>query len=73
MEYGAVKEKVSAVSAVPVDDAYITDIEPLNGIVTTYGKEPDYINGMPGTTDIITKESRLIYRFIEPSMSVFYK
>ncbi len=73
MEYGAVKGKISMVSAVPVNDAYITDIELLNGMVTTYGKELDYINGMTGTADIITKESRLIYRFIEPLMSVFSK
>ncbi len=71
MEYGAVKGKISAVSAVPVGDAYIADIELVNGMVTTYGKELDYINGMTGTADIITKESRLIYRFIEPLMSVF--
>ena len=73
MEYGAVKGKISAVSAVPIDDAYIADIELVNGMETTYGKELEYINGMTGTADIITEESRLIYRFIEPLMSVFAK
>jgi multidrug efflux pump subunit AcrA (membrane-fusion protein) len=71
MEYGAVKGRISTVSAVPVGGAYIADIELVNGMVTTYGRELDYINGMTGTADIITKESRLIYRFIEPLMSVF--
>ena len=71
MEYGSVRGRISAVSAVPVDGAYIADIELVDGMRSSYGEELGYVNGMTGTADIITEESRLIYRFIGPLVSVF--
>lgn len=66
MEFGVLKGRISAISLVPVDEAYIADIELTNGMRTTYNLEVRYINGMTGTAEIITENTRLIYRFIKP-------
>lgn len=70
MEYGVLKGRISAISLVPVDEAYIADIELVNGMRTTYNLEVGYINGMTGTAEIITENTRLIYRFIKPLRSL---
>jgi hypothetical protein len=66
MEFGVIKGRISSISLVPVEDSYIAEIELINGMRTTYGRELGFINEMTGTTDIITDNSRLIYRFIKP-------
>lgn len=66
MEYGVLKGKISTVSLVPIQDAYIADIELTNGMKTNYGVELGFVNGMTGTAEIITENRRLLYRFIKP-------
>jgi multidrug efflux pump subunit AcrA (membrane-fusion protein) len=66
MEFGVLKGKVKSLSLVPVDGAYIAEIEPLNNMRSTYNREIFFIHEMDGTADIITEESRLIYKFIRP-------
>ncbi|MFH0842571.1 MAG: HlyD family efflux transporter periplasmic adaptor subunit [Bacteroidota bacterium] len=73
MEFGVIKGRISSVSLVSVEDAYIAEIELVNGMRTTYGREPGFINYMTGTADIITDNSRLIYRFIKPLKNLVKK
>jgi hypothetical protein len=65
-EYGFIRGRISNISLVPVKDSYIAEIEPVNGMITTYNRELVFINEMTGTAGIITEDSRLIYRLIKP-------
>jgi len=70
MEYGVIKGRIYSISMVPAGDVYIAEIELLNGMRSTYNREIGFINDMTGTADIITENSRLIYRFIKPLKSI---
>jgi multidrug resistance efflux pump len=73
MEFGVIKGRISSVSLVLVDNAYIAEIELVNGMESTYNKEIGFINEMTGTAEIIIDNSRLIYRFIKPLKTLFRK
>ena len=70
MEYGVIKGRIYSISMVPVGDVYIAEIELIHGMRSTYNREIGFINDMTGTADIITENSRLIYRFIKPLKSI---
>ena len=70
MQYGVIKGRIYSISMVPAGDVYIAEIELLNGMRSTYNREIGFINDMTGTADIITENSRLIYRFIKPLKSI---
>jgi multidrug efflux pump subunit AcrA (membrane-fusion protein) len=71
MEYGVLKGKISTLSLVPAGEYYIAEIDLVNGLRSTYGINLGFINEMTGTADIITDNSRLIFRLIKPLRSVF--
>ena len=73
MEFGILKGRVKSLSLVPVAGGYIADIELLNGMKTTYNREIGFIQEMNGTAEIITEESRLIYKFINPLKALVTK
>jgi len=66
MEYGVLKGKISTLSLVPAGEYYIAEIDLVNGLRSTYGINLGFINEMTGTADIITDNSRLIFRLIKP-------
>jgi HlyD family secretion protein len=70
MEYGVLKGKISTLSLVPAGDYYIAEIDLVNGLRSTYGINLGFINEMTGTADIITDNSRLIFRLIKPLNSL---
>jgi len=70
MEYGVLKGKISTLSLVPAGDYYIADIDLVNSLRSTYGINLGFINEMTGTADIITDNSRLIFRLIKPLRSM---
>ena len=70
MEYGVLKGKISTLSLVPAGDYYIAEIDLVNGLRSTYGINLGFINEMTGTADIITDNSRLIFRLIKPLRSM---
>jgi HlyD family secretion protein len=70
MQYGILKGRIVSLSMVPVQDAYIADIELANGMRTSYGIELGFVNGMTGTAEIITENRRLINSFIKPLQSI---
>ena len=70
MEYGVLKGKISTLSLVPAGDYYIAEIDLVNGLRSTYGINLGFLNEMTGTADIITDNSRLIFRLIKPLRSV---
>jgi len=66
MEFGVLKGKISTLSLVPAGEAYIAEIVLINGLTSTYNISLHFINEMTGTADIITDNSRLIFRLIKP-------
>ena len=66
MEYGVLKGRIRSISLVPAGEGYIAEIDPVNGMRSSYGIDISFINEMTGIADIITDNSRLIYRFIKP-------
>ncbi|NLV19988.1 MAG: HlyD family efflux transporter periplasmic adaptor subunit [Bacteroidetes bacterium] len=66
MEFGMIKGRISSLSLVPANDVYIAEIELTNGMRSTYNIDLNFVSEMTGIADIITENSRLIYRFIKP-------
>lgn len=66
MEFGVIRGRIKSLSLVPVEEGYIAEIELVNGMRSTYNRDIGFIHEMDGYADIITDNSRLIYRFIKP-------
>jgi multidrug efflux pump subunit AcrA (membrane-fusion protein) len=73
MEFGIVKGKIRTISMVPADDGYVAEIDPVNGMRSSYGINIDFISEMTGTVDIVTDNKRLIYRFVKPLNRIMKK
>ncbi|MGM0408238.1 MAG: HlyD family secretion protein [Bacteroidota bacterium] len=73
MEHGMLTGKVSAVSLVPEEQGYIVGITLNEGMISSYSEQLKLVQEMEGTAEIITKEMRLIYRFINPLKMIFNK
>jgi multidrug efflux pump subunit AcrA (membrane-fusion protein) len=71
MEYGILKGRISALSLVPEDGGYIAEIELIKGMTSSYREQLKFIQEMDGTADIITKNTRAIYRFMQPLKAFF--
>lgn len=75
MEYGVLKGVVRSISSVPDQTgqtpAYVVELHFPDGLVTSYRRELPLIQKMDGEGEIVTKDKRLIERFIEPVMSLF--
>lgn len=70
MQFGVLRGKIYSVSQVPGEGGFSADIELTEGMTSTYKEKIRFIHEMDGTADIITKETRLINRFISPLRSV---
>ena len=66
MEYGLLMGKVRSISLVPEGDQYIVEIGVDDNMQSTYREQLRLVQEMSGTADIITKETRLLTRFITP-------
>jgi multidrug efflux pump subunit AcrA (membrane-fusion protein) len=73
MEFGVIKGKIRSLSLVPANDVYIAEIDLVNGMRSTYNIELNFISEMTGTADIITDNSRLIFRLIKPLKALVNK
>lgn len=66
LEYGVLTGHINSISLVPEAEGYVAEIELEKGMKSTYSETLKFIQEMDGTADIITEETRLIYRFINP-------
>lgn len=78
MEYGLLVGEIGYLSSVPeaaadlhTEPQYTAEIVFPDGMVTTYGRELRLIQKMDGTAEIITKDRRLIMRFLDPIAALF--
>jgi multidrug efflux pump subunit AcrA (membrane-fusion protein) len=66
MEFGMLKGHIRSVSLVPDTKGYVAEIELEKGMTSSYRENLKFIQQMDGTAEIVTKDLRLIYRFINP-------
>ena len=66
MQHGTLSGKVSSVSLVPEQEGYIVEIGLEKGMLSSYSEQLKLVQEMEGTADIVTKEMRMLYRFINP-------
>jgi hypothetical protein len=71
MQFGLLKGRVNSVSLVPDGKGYIIEIVLTDGMTSSYKEKLKFIQQMDGTAEIITKDLRLIYRFINPLRAFF--
>ena len=76
MEYGLLKGRLASLSSVPeVDESgtegYIAEVIFPDGLISSYKNRFRFIQQMDGTAEIITKDTRLIERFLQPLKSLF--
>ena len=62
-EFGILQGKVKNISNVANEDYYFVEVSLSNGLTTTYKKEIEP-NNLIGTADIVTKDLRLLERFL---------
>lgn len=76
-EYGVLKAQIARVSPIPYETSsglfYIAEINLPKKLITTYGIHLKFSQQLHGTADIITKDRRLIERFLDPIISIFQK
>jgi len=71
-EFGVIKGIVKAISLTPDKDGnLLVDISLPNGLKTSYKKQIAFRQEMSGTADIVTKDSRLIERFLYQFRDIF--
>lgn len=70
-EYGMIKGKVKAMSAIPREGNYDLLIELPKGMRTTYKKNLRFQQQMEGVAEVITKDRTLVERIFEQLISAF--
>lgn len=73
LEFGVIKGEIIRISAVPDEDVYFVEVIFPNGLQSSYKKHLELILQMDGVGEIVTRNERLIYRFINPLRSFFDK
>ncbi len=73
MQFGMLKGRIRSVSMVPEEKGYVAEIELTEGMTSSYKENLKFIQQMDGTAEIITKDLRLIYRFINPLRALLDK
>ena len=66
LEYGVLTGVVNTISLIPEEEGYVAEIKLSEGMKSSYSETLKFIQQMDGTADIITEETRLIYRLINP-------
>jgi len=66
LEYGMVRGIIKSKSLVASGDSYVIEIELPDGLTTLYGKKLDFTQNMQGTAEIITENTRLLQKIVNP-------
>jgi HlyD family secretion protein len=66
LEYGMVRGIIKSKSLVPSGDSYVIEIALPDGLMTLYGKKLDFTQNMQGTAEIITENTRLLQKIVNP-------
>lgn len=66
LEFGMVRGVIKSKSLVPSGDSYIIELGLPSGLTTLYGKNLEFTQNMQGTAEIITDNTRLLQKIINP-------
>lgn len=66
LEFGMVRGLVKSKSLVPSGDLYIIELMLPSGLTTLYGKKLEFTQNMQGTAEIMTDNTRLLQKIINP-------
>lgn len=69
MEYGILKGRIRSLSSIPEVEGYAAEVAFEKGLISSYNTRLKFIQQMDGTGDIITKDQRLLERFLSPLRS----
>lgn len=64
-EYGIIRAKVERISLMAQDNGLMVELRLPDGMKTTYRQSLPFRQQMQGTAEIVTKERRLLERFVE--------
>ncbi|MEZ7884849.1 MAG: HlyD family efflux transporter periplasmic adaptor subunit [Bacteroidales bacterium] len=73
MEFGILRGEIQNLSSVPEKEGYACEVIFPYGMQSSYKEKLKLIQQMDGTGDIVTKDMRLIERFIQPIRALFDK
>lgn len=73
MEYGLLFGYINKVSLIPNNDIYIAEVIFPSKLITSYGKDISVRNELKGNCEIVTKNQRLIYKFVNPIKALWDK
>lgn len=73
LEFGFLTGKITSVSSMPNENAYIATFSLQNWDTTSYGKEIRHTGDLTGVGEIITNDLSLMERIIGPIRYLFYK
>jgi multidrug resistance efflux pump len=73
MEYGLLYGNIKKISLVPEDNFYFAEVELPSILITSYGTDISQKNEYKGSGEIITRNQRLILKFINPLRSLWEK
>lgn len=77
MEFGLLRCSITNISLIPVNNNnntfYTAEISVPKSLVSNYGKYLKFSQEMTGTAEIITKDTRLLEKFLNPIRSVWQK
>jgi HlyD family secretion protein len=71
MEYGLLYGNISKISLIPENEFYFAEVVLPSKLITSYGTDISMKNEYKGTGEIITRNQRLIYKFINPLRSLW--
>jgi hypothetical protein len=63
-EFGMVAGVIQSISSLPENDSYLVLVNLPQGVITTFGKKINIGEGLKGSAEIITEDSRLIEKII---------
>jgi HlyD family secretion protein len=66
LEYGMLRGIIKSISLVPTGDAYVIELFLPSGFKTLYGRELEFTQNMQGTAEIITEDTRLLQKIVNP-------
>ena len=61
-EYGSLVGKIDFISRIPTDSGYLAKVVLTQGLTTNYNKSIQFRDGLIATSQIITKDMRLLQR-----------
>jgi multidrug resistance efflux pump len=66
IEYGILRGVIKSISLVPAGDTYVIEITLPAGLTTLYGKKLEFTQNMQGIAEMITEDTRLLQKIVNP-------